>query len=171
MALSKLVVTLFAMSLLSFPAAASETTKEASVRDFVQAFYGWYVPASRDARGMHPTDMAIKARGAAFSAPLMAAFKKDLAEKRKAEGEVAGLEFDPFLNSQDPYDRYEVGAVRRKNEHYWVEVFGVQAGKRSAKPDVTPELVYKNGNWIFVNFQYSGTSNLAAILRQLSAGN
>ena len=44
--------------------------------------------------------------------------------------------------------------------------------KESPKPDVTPELAFENGHWIFLNFHYPNTGspnneNLLALLQQL----
>ena len=47
-----------------------------------------------------------------------------------------------------------VGKVTRKKNSYWVTVFLCYSDKKSAKPDVEPELILKNGKWRFVNFHY-----------------
>ena len=49
---------------------------------------------------------------------------------------------------------------------------GVVGGKKSAKPDVVPELVFESGHWIFINFHYDGAGipvneNLMSILQEL----
>jgi hypothetical protein len=56
--------------------------------------------------------------------------KEDLAASKKSPGEIVGLDFDPFLNAQDIAERYLVGKITPKGDHYWVEVFGVWGGRK-----------------------------------------
>jgi hypothetical protein len=48
-------------------------------------------------------NLAIKTKSSVFSPQLALALKEDSAAQAKAEGEIVGLDFDPFLNSQDPW--------------------------------------------------------------------
>ena len=87
--------------------------------------------------------------------------------------EHVGLDFDPFLNAQDIAERYLVGKITPKRDHYWDEVFGVWGGQKNSNPDVVPELAFENGQRIFTNFHYGKTDipvneNLVSILRQLN---
>jgi hypothetical protein len=96
----------------------------------------------------------------------------DLAASKKSPGEIVGLDFDPFLNAQDIAERYLVGNVTSKGDHYWVEVFGVWNGQKNSNPDVVPEVAFENGHWIFTNFHYGKTDipvneNLVSILEVL----
>ena len=84
--------------------------------------------------------------------------EEDLAASKKSPGEIVGLDFDPFLNAQDIAERYLVGKITPKGDHYLVEVFGVWAGQKNSNPDVVPELAFENGQWIFTNFHYGKTS-------------
>ncbi|MHB8540507.1 MAG: hypothetical protein ACYDCD_06140 [Candidatus Acidiferrales bacterium] len=98
--------------------------------------------------------------------------KKDSDASKKANGEIVGLDFDPFLASQDPGKRYQVGRVTRDGDSYRVEVFGVRFGRKSEKVDVVPEVVRKKGHWLFVNFHYPNavdakSENLLGILNVL----
>ena len=145
-----------------------------SCRDFVQGFYDWYVPVALKGGRVTPVDRALKIKGSAFSPELAQALREDSAASAKVKDEVVGLDFDPFLNTQEPSDRYVVGNVTPKGDTYWVEIYGVTSGKKSAKPDVTPELKFKNGRWIFVNFHYGEVEhpedeNLVSILKTLRA--
>ena len=54
----------------------------------------------------------------------------------------------------------------------FVEVWGIWSGKKNAKPDVVPELSFKDGHWVFENFHYgkddSGNeSDLLIVLKGL----
>jgi hypothetical protein len=134
-------------------------------RIFVQGFYDWYL--RKDAT----MDLALKEKRDAFSPELVRLLRDDRDAQSKAEGEIVGLDFDPFLNSQDPSKRYVAGKVTRKGESYWIEVWV----SGSEKPVVWPELVSKGGRWLFVNFHYEKdpqnpmNENLLSILKVLRA--
>src|SRR5207244_1798701 len=96
------------------------------------------------------------------------ALKQDLEESAKNPDEVVGLDFDPFLATQDPCERYEVGAATRKGKDFLVEIHGVCAGKKHDKPDVIAELVPKGNSWVFANFRYpTERSDLLKVLKSL----
>lgn len=145
-----------------------------SCRDFVQAFYDWYVPVALKHSRVRPADLALAHKGSAFSPELAQALREDSKAQAKVKGELVGLDFDPFLNSQDPGERYVVGNLTPKGDRYWVEIYSLTSGKKSAKPDVAPELMFKDGRWIFVNFHYGGSEhskdeNLLSTLKTLRA--
>lgn len=145
-----------------------------SCQDFVQAFYDWYVPVALKHGRARPADLALKHKGTAFSRELAQALREDSEAQAKVKGDVVGLDFDPFLNSQDPSERYVVGNITPKGDRYWVEIYSLTSGKKSAKPDVVPELMFKDGRWIFVNFHYGESElpedeNLVSTLKTLRA--
>jgi len=144
-----------------------------SCQDFVQAFYDWYVPKSLMPHEGFASDLALKLKHSSFSPELARQLKEDSDVRAEAakEGELDGLDFDPFLHSQDPDEHYVAGRIAVKGTSYWAEVHSVRDGKKSEKPDVVAELVRENGRWIFVNFHY-GTmdepgNNLLNILKNL----
>jgi hypothetical protein len=59
-----------------------------------------------------------------------------------------------------------IGDVHMKGDRYLVDVFVVRDGKKETKPWIIPELVSKNGQWMFTNFHYE-EGNLASVLQQL----
>ena len=125
---------------------------ERSCREFVQAFYDWYVPKSLHGHNGPASDPALKYKRSLFSDELVRGLSEDSAAQAKSD-EIVGLDFDPFLNSQDPSEHFVVRSVTRKGDRYWVEVRGVQSGK--FRETVIPELVFtKEGRWQFVNFHY-----------------
>lgn len=139
-----------------------------SARLFVQGFYDWYVPLAKKENREPSSDIAIRTKGTLFSTELRLALREDAAAEAKANGYVVGLDFDPFLYSQDPSDRYDVGKISRKDDRYWVEVYGTRYGEKSAQPDVIAELVHKDSKWMFVNFHYPESSeDLMQILKSL----
>lgn len=139
-----------------------------SAREFAQEFYSWYVPIALNESDVNASDFALMKRGSAFSPELLQALREDSAARAKSR-EIVGLDFDPFLASQDPDDRYEVGKVTVKGESYWIEVYGVRAGKRRERPAVLAELVREDGHLIFVNFHYPDPNgnDLLSILKRL----
>lgn len=144
------------------PAAASPAE---ACGQFVQEFYDWYLAKCKGA------DNALLEKRSSFSPELVKALQEDLAASLKAAEPGVGLDFDPFLAAQDWADdlRCPVGEVRRKGDHYFVEVF--TSGEKDSEP-VVAELAWQNGKWVFTNFHYgqSGShedENLVSILRQL----
>ena len=165
-----LVIFLFAITDGRHAAIAADPA--AGCGQFVQKFYDWYVArekALNKAKSRKDVmEVAMKEKRSCFSPELLAALQEDVAAAHKDPGEIVGLDFDPILASQEEPEKYEVGEVRAKGEHYLVDLFGYLEGKKDAKPTVVAELVSKNGQWIFTNFHYEGdTSNLVDVLKQL----
>ncbi len=117
-----------------------------SCRKFVQKFYDQGASV----------EYSLRYKPHILSPELFRLLKDDYEAQSRVEGEIAGLqaEADLFRNSQDPGDRYVVGNIRRKGESFWVEVYGIWGGKKSKRPDIVPEVILKNGRWVFVNFHY-----------------
>jgi hypothetical protein len=143
---------------------------------FVQQFYNWYVTKENALMKRNSLESALEVtlreKRSSFSPELVKGLKEDLAASKKSPGEIVGLDFDPFLNAQDIAERYLVGKITPKGDHYWVEVFGVWEGQKNPNPDVVPELAFENGQWIFTNFHYGKTSipvneNLVSVLQIL----
>ncbi len=121
---------------------------------FVGQFYAWYVPRTLSGNFVPAYEFTLNHKQTVFTPLLFKALKDDLDASAKVSDEIVGLDFDPFLNSQDPCEQYEVGKTIRKGDSYWVEVYGICSGKKSEKPDVWPEVVRINGQWRFANFHY-----------------
>ncbi len=146
--------------------------KKKTCRRFVQEFYNYYVPL---VGGEGPTaEKAIEEKKSLFGQDLYKKLKEDFDAQAKVTGEIVGLDFDPFLNSQDPAPRYVVGDVTERAGHFNAAVHSVSSdGKKNPKPDVVPELVQRNNKWIFLNFHYGKSSfpeneNLLSVLKALS---
>jgi len=164
MRISKTTVCWNLLLLLAIPCSVGAQAKSAqdmqkSAGEFVQQFYDWYVPKALKHNAGPASDLALKYKGRVFSPKLSLALKEDSDAQAKVKGWIVGLDFDPFLNSQDSGERYEVGKATRKGGSYWVDVYGVWSGKKSEKADVVAEVVRKNGRWFFVNFHYPNAAN------------
>lgn len=143
-----------------------------SCQQFVRGFYNWYAPKAQAGGSVAASDLALKQRRALFSAELVRALREDSEAQASAHETIVGLDFDPFIHAQDTADRYATGKITIKGNTCWAEVYGIQSGKKGVTPDITPELLNKNGRWIFVNFHYPNASrpefeNLLDLLKSL----
>ena len=170
-AICSLFLTLLSSSLVAQDKAATA----ASAREFVQQFYTWYVPVVLGQHKEPSSNIALRDKKAAFSSELYAALKADWDAQANVKDDIVGLDFDPFLNTQDPCKRYELGKITQAGNGYRVEVFGICSGKRSSEPEVAPEVQWANGHWEFANFYYPNmmkddpkNANLLATLKLLS---
>jgi len=166
MRISKTMVYWILFLLLALPCSPLAQEKSSqdiqkSCRDFVQKFYDWYVPKTQKLSAERTWDLALKYRRSSFSAELVRRLSEDSDAQAKVAGEIVGLDFDPFLNSQDPDEHFVVGKVRTSGDSCRAEVHGVRSGKRSEEPDVVVELALKHGRWLFVNFHYEKAENPA----------
>jgi hypothetical protein len=126
-----------------------------SVRKFTAHFYEWYVKTADGADRMEM--LATKEMRQALAPELLQAIKRDFeAQAQDKSGYIVGLDFDPFLNSQAPCDRYEVRNIVKKGESYWAEIHGAGGCMAHDASDLTAEVVSRNGAWMFANFYYSG---------------
>ncbi len=133
-----------------------------SVRQFVQVFYNWYSPDPNYFR-------VLAERPSVLSRPLLEALRADSAASARSPGEIVGLDWDPFVNSQDPCPHYEAGKVTEWRGTYRVELFGTCSGPSREKPDVIAELSRLGGGWRFVNIRDArGEADLLGSLRTLA---
>jgi hypothetical protein len=160
-----LLFTTLACSLQAQSRQNAEST--ASIREFTQNFYNWYVPIAREESPTPPWITALRKQDSAFSRELATALQLDAEAQAQAKGEIVGIDFDPFLSGQDPCARYETDTVTASGEKYLAQVHCVMAGKEREKPVVMPELRNNNGRWIFVNFHYAGGKDLLSLLDKL----
>jgi hypothetical protein len=138
------------MAVLAQLGRAQTGVSEASCREFVQSFYDnyWnqYSAKIHDPNFSLPgLDSVLSRNPPVLSRRLIDLIRKDEQESRKKQ-EVGNLDFDPFLNSQDPDGKYRVTKV------------DVAYGLCRAAIDrahVSAELKQAGDSWIFVNFHYS----------------
>lgn len=144
--------------------AADANNPEKSCRTFVQSFYKWYLTQPE-------SDRAYKRRASAFSPELLKQLNDDYAASQKVSGEIVGLDFDPFLDTNaEPFAKYVATKVTRKGTNYLVQVDG-SGGNRTDHSRILPEVAFQNGKCKFVNFHYPGSKepneNLVSILKTL----
>jgi len=154
----------------ALPLQAQTSGAAVSARDFVRKFYRWYVPEALKQRRQPASDLALQHRSQAFSPELLRALMKDSEAQSRVKGVIVGLDFDPFLNTQDPCEAYELGDITQQGNDYWVEVYSICSGKKAEHPDVICGVQGINGHWMFANFFYknNGTDLLSTLklLRQ-----
>ena len=136
-------------------------------RSFVVAFYAWYwKPDSTKS-----VDSVMARHRNWLTADLAALVDSDNACVARTRGECR-LEEDPFLASQDPCQRYEVGGspfVHGDTTAF--AIFGVCQGQRDTVPAVIALVVPRDTGWQFVNFIYPvEKSDLRTILTQKKPG-
>jgi hypothetical protein len=135
---------------------------------FVQGFYDFYLPRMSGGGGWQAVR---KERGATFAPELVSALDADAAAAAASPDEIVGLDFDPFLATQDPCERYEVGPESPAGPNHRVEVFAVCGGTRELTPSVVAEIAQRGDAWVFVNFHYPREqTDQLRVLGELSAG-
>lgn len=152
-------------------ASAAMGNQQNSVRRFVQSFYDWYVPIALRRGTVGPAwDQVLERRPSVLAPELARTLRLDSEAEASAPGEIVGLEFDPFLGSQDPCERYEVARVRRSAGGYSVTIHAVCTKNETYVPEVVAEVARGSRGWRFTNFvypqQHSDLMSLLSRLRQ-----
>jgi hypothetical protein len=137
------------VGLLGSPARAAGEAPAA----FVQRFYDSYL--KRDAPDWART---VRNGHQLFDRALANALLEDAAAQSKSTGDIVGIDFDPFLGSQDPGNKFRVGRAVATATGYRVEVFDQEAGP-NGKPVVLDDLATNGENWIITDFRYPNTSS------------
>jgi len=166
-----------AAAVLAGPPAGAQPRADAaadSVGRAVQAFYAWYTPLAKAGGGgpaAGPAWMrALRERRALFAPAIATALRRDSVASARSPDEVVGLDGDPFLNAQDPCDRYVVRRTRRAGERFLVDVVGEGGCERHTRPDAVVEVARTGSGWRFENFRYADpATDLLTMLRGLQA--
>lgn len=129
--------------------AATDTAARSAAR-FAQDFYDWYAHQGENA------DRAVKARPTLLAPELLAALRADVAAQARSPDDIVGIDWDPFLNTQDPCNPYRVGQVTRRGDTLLIAVKGFckDAAPRPG-PDVIAEVAWQADRWVFVDFRHA----------------
>jgi hypothetical protein len=128
---------------------AATDSEARSAAEFTQAFYAWY-----SQRG-NRFETAIRQRTAVFSPQLLEAMRADFQAQEKSPDDIAGLDWDPFLGTQDPCEPYRVGQTSRRSDTILVAVKGMCADAEPLPgPDVFAEVGRSGGQWVFLDFRH-----------------
>jgi hypothetical protein len=155
-------------------AAAAAYYSEAGARTFVQGFYGWYaakvLASSHRQSGFGFID-AVRQRPTWFSPELKRLLEEDVAAASKCKDDVVGLDWDPFLESQETPGSYTVGKVEKTAQGFRVSVDLKDAKARDARnPAAEADVAFVDDHWQFVDFVEEPTDpklkqGLVAILK------
>jgi hypothetical protein len=139
-----------------------------SALQFVQSFLTWYVQTVIPHHEGPAWYAALAQETWGLSPELRAALRADSAAKARASGVIVGLDFDPFLDTQDPWQRYEARSVSRKGPRYFISIYGFRDDNNMARLEVIAEVARRNGSWVFTNFHYPKEhTDLLRVLRRL----
>src|SRR5579863_5501786 len=142
------LATMIGAPLRSFTQAPSvdEQTCQAFVQKFYDGYWNQYLPRIKDPKFSLPgTEAVLRAKPPVLSPELIDLIQKDEKQSQKS-GEVGNLDFDPFLNGQDPSGRYTVTKV---------VVAGGVCKATITRAHTVADLKPFGASWIFVNFHYS----------------
>jgi hypothetical protein len=155
-------------------AAVVADASEAGARAFVQGFYDWYsgrmlaVSKSKSGKGFGFSD-GIRGKPDSFSPELKRLLEEDYAAARKCPSEVVGLDWDPFLETQDDPGAYAAGKVEKTAQGLRVSVDD-RKSRGARNPVAQAEVAFVGGHWMFVDFVEEPTDpkvrqGLVAILK------
>jgi hypothetical protein len=150
-------------SFAAHPQRANSPVESASARRFAQGFYDWYLPRVLHGKG-DPEMEAVTLKATMFCPELRRALLEDRKAQSKDPTEVVGLDFDPFLNSQDIAKSYSVGKVQHEGQKWLVSVYSSYSTK---SPALTAQVEKGKQGWRFTNFLYGKDGNLLGVLHKL----
>jgi len=146
---------MFFAAILGFPKTLrpQNAADEQSCRTFVQKFYDWYWnqfadkanDPNFDSHKLHTYHEIARLRPAVLSPELIRLIRRDEKLQEEAKG-IANLDFDPFLNTQDPEGKYLIDSATVVNGQCRVHI---ERGHLDA------ELKRSGSAWVFTNFHYS----------------
>ena len=151
---------------LGFTAKAGSPDSSQAVRSFVQSFYNSYTALASGIHDSSPLETILAKRRSVLSPELFRALKADDDAQRKVSDDVVGLDFDPFLNTQEQAGHYTIGRITASQGIYRVEIR--ERGSSDKLPDVIAEVAREGGNLVFVNFIYPGNGDLLSVLKTLA---
>jgi hypothetical protein len=157
---------MLAATALASPVFAGSADRSQDVRTFVQSFYDSYVKLASGEHSLSPSEVVLAKRASVLSPQLFRALKADDDAARKVPDEVVGLDFDPFLNTQEEASPCTVGKITLSHGVYMVEVRS--KGSTGKQPDVIAEVGQQSGNLVFVNLIYPGQGDLLSELKTLA---
>lgn len=153
--------------LLATSVQAEPTNAKDAVRKVVQSFYIWYAPIARQDHKGPAFLIALKQKPHLFSPELSQALFADARAQSIAKGEIVGINWDPFLNTQDPCSHYKIGEVKLNGGTFSVTIYASEPGDNALQAVVVAELMYSNSQWVFFNFRFNDGSDLLGILNSL----
>ena len=135
--------------------------------ELVARFYSEYAPRAIRS-GLLALDSSLVETPGDFTPELLAALRRDAAARAAAAGYIDGLDFEPFLNSQDPCEKYELGGAEQVGARIRVQVFAVCRGVRTSAPSVVVEVSRTDDGWAIGDLLFGPPANdVLSLLRRL----
>lgn len=129
---------------------AGQQKQEQSCKDFVQGFYNWYLGQSavnaKSQTAGPAWDDVVRLRPQALTPELLTLLKADLAASEANHDDIVGLDWDPFLATQDPSTNFMVASAVVNNGRCNAVVNGIAHGKK--RETVMPELSPTGATWV-----------------------
>jgi len=144
------------------PAGASQDS--IAVTRFSQEFLDWYVPLTGSAKRVAPWWQTLSRTPPVVGAGLARALRADSAARVQPVDSRQALDFEPFLNGQDPCERYVVTAVQPQGAVYRVSVTAVCSGRAQPRPASVLEVASTDGRWEIENVWYGKKDDLKSML-------
>lgn len=132
-----------------------------AVHQFVQGFYDWYTPIAVAPREGFAYYRVLSKSDSYLDLDLAAALRGDSVAQFSIPDTRQTLNFDPFLNTQDPCAPTEVVGVRRQGGTSRVTIRTC----RASRPGPVVEVRAVNGRWRITNVFY-GRGDLRSYLCQ-----
>lgn len=133
--------------------AMTGTVDSVAARAFTASFYARYFEARRGPRQVAPAWHAmLDERSDVLSERISVLLRNERAKWIAApDGVIAGIDFDPFLGSQDPCDEYEQGEVHLRDGVVGIEM---RCKRPNASVEVVAELRRSGDHWQILDFYY-----------------
>jgi catechol 2,3-dioxygenase-like lactoylglutathione lyase family enzyme len=151
-----------ALDIVPLPPRATEAQRW--VHDFVARYLGQFGDMSDKPDNWDPIAM--------LNARLVPSLRQALAADRDAaranDEEIVGLDFDPFVNSQDPCETYRAGGVFVRGDSLQVAIHATCDYGSPLFPDAVYILVRGGADFLIADIQYPGNSSLTQILKYLA---
>lgn len=142
----------------SDPGTVAADSEARAAMQYTQSFYEWYGPSGR-------LETVVRDSGHLFAPALLGALREDFAAQAANADEIVGLDWDPFLASQDPCPPYQAVSVNRRNDTLRV---GIRAScGDSASLAVIANVVRANGGFVFADFEHGSDSG--SLVKDLAA--
>lgn len=136
--------------------------------EFVREFYDWYATYVQNQNGTAWYAVLSK-DPPILDDKLSTLLRADSAAQSAALGEVMGIDWDPFLATQDPCESFEIQKVTADTDDGRVEV-RTSCYYVDSLPDVVAQVVRRGEGWAFTNFSYPREStDLLKILGEKQA--
>lgn len=121
----------------------------------MQRFYDWYAPIARESSAGGPAwNIVLNDSSALLGSTLLAALRADSASQAAAVGEIAGIDFDPFLSAQDPCEKYKAGPDSASGDSVVVKVQALCGTQTYHATEVILRLAPNGVTWVIGNIRY-----------------